>query len=124
MKRITLLAFGLLLSHFIFAAYVENVPQTIRQPDGKIFHCLASGDEYYHWLHDANGYTIVMNPVDGYFYYGIRSGETIVPSKFKVGMADPAIAGLEIGVKISERSLCRTPASFRRSAEIGSGNTN
>jgi M6 family metalloprotease-like protein len=112
MKRITLLVFGLLLSHFIFAAYVENVPQIIRQPDGKIFHCLASGDEYYHWLHDANGYTIVMNPVDGYFYYGIRSGETIVPSNFQVGMADPAIAGLEVGVKISERLYAERRQAF------------
>lgn len=103
MKKITLLALGLILSRLIFAAYVENIPQTIKQPDGKIIHCLGSGDEYYHWLHDEKGYTIVMNPADGFFYYGIRSGETVVPSGYIVGTVNPGHIGLEKGVKISER---------------------
>lgn len=92
-----------MISRVLFASYEVNVPQIIKQPDGKIIHCLASGDEYYHWLHDADGYTIVMNPVDGYFYYGIRSGETVVPSGYLVGEVNPSRVGLEKGAKISER---------------------
>ncbi len=102
MKRFTLLVLGLLLSRLMFAAYQENVPQTITQPNGKVIQCLASGDEYYHWLHDAKGYTIVMNPADGYFYYGVRSGETVIPSKYIAGTINPALVGLEKNAKISE----------------------
>ncbi|MFA5815266.1 MAG: M6 family metalloprotease domain-containing protein [Bacteroidales bacterium] len=112
MKRITLLAFGLLLSRLIFADNVENVPQTITQPNGKIINCLGSGDEYYHRLHDANGYTIVLNPQDGFFYYGIRSGETVIPSRYVAGTVNPASVGLEKGVKISEQLYAERRAKF------------
>lgn len=112
MKRLTILVFGLIISRMIFAAYVENVPQTLNQPNGKIFHCLASGDEFYHWLHDADGYTIVMKPEDGFFYYGIRSGETVIPSKHLAGEINPARAGLEKGVKISERLYAERRSKF------------
>ena len=103
MRRFTLLVLGLMLSRLMFAAYEVNIPQTITQPNGKVIQCLASGDEYYHWLHDAKGYTIVMNPADGFFYYGIRSGENVIPSKYVVGTVNPSFVGLEKGVKISER---------------------
>jgi M6 family metalloprotease-like protein len=112
MKKITLIALWLLLSRMIFAAYVENVPQTITQPNGRIIHCLGSGDEYYHWLHDANGYTIVMNPKDGYFYYGIRSGEEVIPSGYIAGTVNPAKVGLEKEAKISEQLYARRRAKF------------
>lgn len=95
-----------------FAAWVENVPQTITQPDGQVIHCFASGDEYYHWLHDAEGYTIVLNREDGYFYYGIRKGEIVVPSKHVAGQVDPAKAGLLKGAKISERLYYEKRAAF------------
>ena len=41
------------------AAYLKNVPQTIKQPDGTIIKCFATGDEFHNWLHDANNYTII-----------------------------------------------------------------
>ncbi|MCX6226026.1 MAG: M6 family metalloprotease domain-containing protein [Bacteroidia bacterium] len=113
MKRITFLAFGLLLCRLIFADNVVNVPQTITQPNGKIINCLGSGDEYYHRLHDANGYTIVLNPKDGYFYYGIRSGETVVPSKYVAGTVNPANVGLEKNAMISEQLYAERRAKFQ-----------
>lgn len=112
MKRLTLLAFGLLLSRLIFADNAVNIPQTITQPNGKVIHCLGSGDEFYHRLHDANGYTIVMNPVDGYFYYGIRSGETVVPSKYVAGTVNPAKVGLEKNAMISEQLYAERRAKY------------
>jgi len=112
MKKITLLAFGLMLSCLIFADNVKNVPQTITQPNGKVLNCLGSGDEFYHRLHDANGYTIVLNPQDGYFYYGIRSGETVVPSKYVAGTVNPASVGLEKEVRISEKLYTERRAVF------------
>ena len=102
MRRLILLIIGLLNAGLIFADNVKNIPQTIIQPNGKVIHCLGSGDEYYHRLHDANGYTIVMNPVDGYFYYGIISGDKVVPSKYVAGTVNPANVGLDNEAKISD----------------------
>ena len=87
----------------LFAAYLENVPQTITQPNGEVINCFATGDEFYHWLHDAAGYTIVLNPDDGYFYYGIREGDEVVPSRYRVNSVNPASVNLPVGAKISAR---------------------
>ena len=121
MKQIILLAFCLVLSIHVFADNVKNVPQVITQPNGKIINCLGSGDEFYHWLHDADGYTIVMNPQDGYFYYGIRSGETVIPSKYIAGTVNPASVGLEKWAKISEKQYAGRRASFDTSLKSVKG---
>ena len=77
-------------------------PQELHQPDGKFIQCFASGDEYYHWLHDSLGYTIIHNPADGYFYYATSENGQIVPSVFKVGEIDPQNTNLKPWIKISE----------------------
>jgi M6 family metalloprotease-like protein len=84
------------------AAYLQNVPQTLRQPDGTLFQCLASGDEFYHWLHDKDDFTIVQDPGSGYFVYAVsdESGD-IVPSAFIAGRIAPALFGLKPGLRKS-----------------------
>ncbi len=59
----------LILAGAAQAAYLINVPQELRQPNGDLLKCLASGDEFYNWLHDAAGYTIVQNPKTGWYVY-------------------------------------------------------
>ena len=51
------------------AAYLCNVPVQVKQPDGTILSCLASGDEFYNWLHDKDGYTIMRNAATGFLVY-------------------------------------------------------
>ena len=68
----------LLSNSLIFSAYLRDVPQKIKQPDGSILECFSSGDEFYNWVHDENGYTIVRSQVDGYCYY---ANEDLTPSK-------------------------------------------
>ena len=88
-----LVAFSLQLN--LQAAYLKFVRQTITQPDGQQIHCFASGDEFYNWLHDAEGYTIVRDPVDGYYYYAELKGTSLVSSQFLVGEVEPASVGLQ-----------------------------
>lgn len=66
MKRFTIaLVFGLVFfTSPVLANYIENMHVRITQPNGEIINCFASGDEFYNWLHDANGFTIVKNPKD------------------------------------------------------------
>ncbi len=84
-----------------FAAYLEFVPQQVTQPDGTLLNCFATGDEYYHWLHDAQRYTIIHDPETGYFVYAAKQGEELVPTRLIPGRDDPASGGLTPGLNIS-----------------------
>ena len=64
------------------------------QLDGTPLDLFASGDEYYNWLHDANGYTILQDPASGYYVYADLAGGKLIPTQSIVGVADPASAGL------------------------------
>ncbi len=101
-KRISLFAVILLGFGFrLFAAYLEFVPQQLTQPDGTILNCYATGDEYYHWLHDAQRFTIIHDPESGYFVYAASQGDTLIPTRLIPGMDDPSKAGLTPGINIS-----------------------
>jgi M6 family metalloprotease-like protein len=66
------------------AAWLNSIPQTVRQPNGQVLNLYATGDEYHHYLHDKNGYTIIQDPATGYFVYAKLEGDKLVPSKYKV----------------------------------------
>jgi hypothetical protein len=69
----------------LYAAPFKNMPVYFTQPDGTQYHCFASGDEYYHYLHDGNGFVIIQNQ-DGWFYYATHdaNGEQVA-SRYKAG---------------------------------------
>ncbi len=84
------------------AAWVENIPTTVKNPDGSIIECFASGDEFFNYLHDSDGFTIIAGE-DGFHYYAIPSGDTLVASTLRAGEADPKQAGLTSRAGISEK---------------------
>jgi len=87
------------------AAFLRNVPQTVAQPNGTVLHLLATGDEYYNWLHDADGFVVIRDPESGYFVYAGRADGRLQPTGFVVGEADPTALGLEKGVRPDPRYL-------------------
>lgn len=82
-------------------AYLRNFPVTVLQPDGSTLPCFASGDEFYNWLHDARGYTIMQDPVTGYYVYAVTAGGSLAASSHVAGQEDPAELGLEPNVSLS-----------------------
>lgn len=83
------------------AAYFRCLPYDAAQPDGSMIHCFVSGDEYFNWLHDQAGYTIIQGD-DGYFYWGRTSGDIVAPTTWRADRTDPVQLGLEKWVKISQ----------------------
>ena len=78
------------------AAYLTNVPVTVTQPDGQVLQLLASGDEYYNWLHDRKGFTIMQDPGNGYYVYALKVNGKLVPSTILPGEGvDPGAFGLQ-----------------------------
>ncbi len=94
------------------AAWLNFVPQTITQPDGTVIHCFGTGDEYYNWLHDTDGFTIIQNHTDGYYYYAVLYDESLVPSVYRVDKVDPADAGLTPWTNIPAEKMEQIRADF------------
>ena len=113
MKNKVLLTFFLLISSTFIAnaAYFRFQPYQVVQPDGTAISCFVSGDEYFNWLHDKNGYTIIQAD-DGYFYYGKTSGEIVVPTFYLVNKTDPAKEGLSKWAKISLKEYNKRKAFY------------
>lgn len=97
------LTFLSLQSNHLFTAPLHFVSQRIIQPDGTLIKCYASGDEFYNWLHDSSGYTIVQNKETGYYVYGVLSDNKIVSSEYIIGKYDPEKIGIDPWLKISEK---------------------
>lgn len=100
MKKCVFVLASLLMVMFLQAAPIEFQPMTIYQPDGTKIECFASGDEFFNWLHDAEGYTIIQAQ-DGWFYYGIESKGKVIPSIYIVGQVNPINTSLQKWAKIS-----------------------
>ncbi len=84
----------LLLCVIAQSAPLKFVPQKIQQPSGEAIACFASGDEYYHWLHDKDGFTIVQDQ-RGYYVYAEQIHGMLVPTSGIVGKSDPYRLGIK-----------------------------
>ncbi len=87
------------------AAYMKNVPQTLTQPDGTTLNCFTTGDEYYHWLHDANNFTIIQDTVTGFYVYATKSAGKLVPTTLVAGKSNPAKAKMQAGINIASEDV-------------------
>jgi M6 family metalloprotease-like protein len=99
----------------IQAAYLTDVPQTLKQPNGEIVHCFASGDEFYNWLHDGNNFTIIQNHKTGYYVYADKSGEELIPTSYVVNKVNPELVGLKKGINYSPEKMKQMRSSFLKS---------
>ena len=96
--QLLLLAAILSMAAQAWAVYLENDPTTLTQPDGKSVACFIDGDEFFHRVHDAAGYTIIPDPASGWYVYAMRRGDELAPTPLVAGRDNPAGMGLEKGV--------------------------
>ena len=114
MKRHLILTLLLAIGLSMLAAPLQNVPVQITQPNGQVIHCFASGDEFYNYLHDANGFTIVQTE-NGYYCYATKNANgKVFASSYVVGSVDPASVGLQPYAKISENEYYTRRQAFEK----------
>jgi M6 family metalloprotease-like protein len=94
------------------AAPMVGVPIQVTQPDGTILNCYATGDEYYNWMHDADGYTILQDHTNGYYVYADLVNGELVPTAYIPGMVDPKSVGLEPNLNISPEKVRSIRTTF------------
>jgi len=87
------------------AAYLKFVPSKITQPDGSVIECFLTGDEFYNWRHDKDGYTIIKNPKTRWFVYAVRSGDTLAATDYVFGNTNPNELGLKKWAKIASEII-------------------
>lgn len=101
MKKLLLTFLFLIFIIGAFSAPFKFLPHKVVQPDGTVIECFLSGDEYFNWIHDKDGYSIIKGK-DGYYYYAINAKEKIVASSYRVNSVDPFKAGIKKWAIISK----------------------
>ncbi len=101
MRRLIFLIL-VLLPVMLFSAYVKDVPMEVQQPDGKMISLYASGDEFHHWFHDKEGYTITRDQA-GYYVYADKLGNEIISTAYRAGETLPASKGLLPNINIDAK---------------------
>lgn len=104
------------------AAYLRDVPQELVQPDGTSIRCFASGDEHYHWLHDADGFVIVKDPESGFWVWATKEAGRIVATDNVVGRVPPDVLGLEPRI-FPDREVVKSQSMFLSSQPAKSAPT-
>ena len=112
--RWTLAALMSLMALASFGAYLVDVPYTYTQPDGTTVECLVTGDEYYHWVHDPDGFVILRDEA-GFLVYADKMDGKLVPTPNLVGQSDPWKLGLQPGLLPDAKDL--EEARFARGSE-------
>ncbi len=129
MRKLMLFVAAMLISlQCAMAAPLKNIEIQLTQPNGEVVHCFASGDEFYNYLHDANGFTIVKGE-NGFYCYAMRDAEGhVVASQYVVNSVDPASVGLQPRVHISKQEYLERRESreqyIRRPQRSGSRELN
>lgn len=125
MKKITLFFAAMLIWGTVFAAYITNQPHQITQPNGKIISCFTSGDEFFNWIHDEAGYSIIQGTKDAWYYYAVNRGDKIMASTYRVGEVDPqSIDELSPWTKISKEEYKRRRDAFYPPTKKGPAKVN
>ena len=82
MRKILLALVLSMLVAVSWAAPVKNMAVCRIQPKGDTLHCFVSGDEFFHRLHDAAGFTIVQNIETGEYVYATVSDGLLQPTQW------------------------------------------
>lgn len=112
MKRVFILMALMLITSLVAAAPVKNMPVKRLQPNGDTLNCFVSGDEFFHRMHDAQDYTIVLDVETGAYVYATLHDGLLVPTNYIPGRDNPASHGLTPGLMPDAKELKRLHAEW------------
>jgi len=121
-----LMIFGLfmLMLGTLSGAYLRFQPVQLTQPDGSKPELYASGDEFYNWLHDRNGFTVKQNDAGWYVYLDKDSRGDLSFTNWIAGRDNPAARGLKPWTNISpDKMRALRQKANAQLKEIGNGRT-
>ncbi|HPS38756.1 MAG TPA: hypothetical protein PL124_05015, partial [Candidatus Cloacimonadota bacterium] len=119
MKTSFLVFLFTLMAVFLLGNLVEKQEFEHTQPDGSKLTLYVSGDEYYHRVHDAKGFTVLQHPVTGFACYAVPEGGSIVASDYPVGSVDPESLGITPGLTIDLTNAREASRLNQRNRDAG-----
>ena len=123
MKKYSLLLIAMIfITLKSYSAFLNFEPTTIIQPNGVSLNIYASGDEFYNWLHDKDGYTIIQDNKSGYYCYALPNGNSLTASIYVAGVASPLLAGLRPWLTIPETEIFKKRQAFYDKSPKDMGN--
>ncbi len=87
----------------------------VKQPDGAGISLRMRGDEYFHWLEDVKGYTVMQDKAGKYVYAQLAQDGTLAATELVVGRAAPDAAGLKKGLQVPKTVQVQQSAALRQS---------
>ncbi|MCL2065611.1 MAG: M6 family metalloprotease domain-containing protein [Candidatus Cloacimonetes bacterium] len=96
--------FILFMSLFIIlnAAWLENIPTVLTQPDETQIEAFLSGDEFHNWAHDEDGFTIILDPVTGFWCWAIAEDGDLVSTGQPIHIVSRETLNISPNENISE----------------------
>ena len=85
----------------------------VGQPDGSSAEVRLFGDEFYHWLESPDGYTVVRDPVSGWYCYADVSIDGIRLLSTGVRLGNPPPSDLEPGLQLDASAVADIVARER-----------
>ena len=105
MKHLSKLSICLLilLTYFshIYSAWLNDVPHNLTQPDGTVINVLTTGDEFHHWPHNENGFTIIQDAVTGFWCWAKAENGDLISTGYPIHLHSPESLGLSPKENIS-----------------------
>ncbi|MGE5400075.1 MAG: T9SS type A sorting domain-containing protein [Ignavibacteriales bacterium] len=118
MKTARMFICMLFLYSALLSAPMFNVPVVLKQPDGTLIRCFASGDEFFNYTHDQNGIAIVRDN-SGYYVYADCIDDELKLTGYRPGSIDPARTGLHRFSAGCGRRLYKSSPALTRQADFG-----
>ena len=94
------------------AAWLENLPSQITQPDGTTIDVLLTGDEFHNWVHNEDGFTIIQDDVTGYWCWARAENGNLISTGYPVHLNNPISLGLSPKENISVESYLEKRADW------------
>jgi len=118
MKKAFLLTITLLFTTlFSYGAYLKDYQVVLTQPDGSTINCLATGDEFYNFLHTKEGY-VIKQAEDGYYYFAEKINQEIKSTQYRVSKYNPNDLKLEKWIMPDESVIREKVAEHYRQRDI------
>ena len=93
----------ILATHFLLldAAWLEDIEIEVVQPDGTVLHLFTSGDEFHHWVHNKDNFTIIQDSETGFWCWAKAVDGYLISTGSPVHLTTPYSMGLQPGENIS-----------------------
>jgi len=92
----------LLLANSLYPAWLDNIPNQLKQPDGTTIDVFYSGDEHHNWIHDKDHYTMIRDEKTGYVCWATAKDGDLVSTGYPVHLHTSQSLGLTPRENISE----------------------